>query len=50
MAGVMHALFVRHHLRPGEFWNLPPGEQVFITASMEVELEEEERARREMKQ
>jgi hypothetical protein len=41
LAGVLHAIWVRHHLRPGLFWNLPKGEQTFLTASMELELEAE---------
>jgi hypothetical protein len=32
-------MWVRHHLRPGEFWNLPAGEQVFLLASTEIEME-----------
>ncbi|WP_198960756.1 MULTISPECIES: hypothetical protein [unclassified Cohnella] len=38
---MIHALWVRHHLRPGEFWNLPRGEQLFLMASMELEWESE---------
>ena len=30
-------MFVRHHLRPGVFWQLPRGEQLFLAASMEIE-------------
>ena len=33
-------MWVRHHLRPGEFWKLPRGEQLFLLASTELELEE----------
>ncbi len=44
---MLHALFVRHHLRPGEFWQLPRGEQLFLLASMELELEAEQQARKE---
>lgn len=36
---MLHAIWVRHHLRPGEFWGLPRGEQIFLIASMELELE-----------
>lgn len=36
---MLHAIWVRHHLRPGEFWQLPRGEQIFLLASMEIELE-----------
>ncbi|WP_372633897.1 hypothetical protein [Cohnella sp.] len=38
---MIHALWVRHHLRPGQFWNLPRGEQLFLMASMELEWEAE---------
>ncbi|WP_176706270.1 hypothetical protein [Paenibacillus hemerocallicola] len=37
-------MWVRHHLRPGAFWQLPRGEQLFLLASMEMELEAEARA------
>lgn len=40
----MHAIWVRHHLRPGAFWQLPRGEQLFLMASMELELEAERAA------
>lgn len=36
---MLHAIWVRHHLRPGEYWQLPRGEQLFLLASMELELE-----------
>ncbi|MBB6637369.1 hypothetical protein [Cohnella thailandensis] len=36
---MLHAIWVRHHLRPGQFWQLPRGEQLFLMASMELELE-----------
>ncbi len=45
---MLHAMWVRHHLRPGEFWSLPRGEQLFLLASMELELAEEARAMREV--
>lgn len=45
---MLHAIWVRHHLRPGEFWQLPRGEQIFLMSSMELELEEEGRARKEV--
>ncbi|WP_271751365.1 hypothetical protein [Cohnella sp. JJ-181] len=35
---MLHAIWVRHHLRPGQFWLLPRGEQLFLMASMELEL------------
>lgn len=36
---MLHAIWTRHHLRPGQFWRLPRGEQLFLMASMELELE-----------
>ncbi|MEF3302394.1 hypothetical protein [Paenibacillus sp. GYB003] len=39
---MLHLIWVRHHLRPGAFWQLPRGEQLFLLASMELELEAEE--------
>jgi len=42
---MLHALFVRHHLRPGEFWKLPRGEQLFLLASIELELTEKPKPR-----
>ena len=45
----MHALFVRHHIRPGEFWSLPRGEQLLLTASLEIELEDEQSERERIK-
>lgn len=44
---MLHALWMRHHLRPGVFWTLPRGEQQFLLASMEVELEQEHALERE---
>lgn len=43
---MLHILWVRHHLRPGAFWQLPRGEQLFLLASMELELEAEAAQRR----
>jgi len=40
MAGVLYWMWVRHHLRPGEFWALPHGEQQFLLASTDIELEQ----------
>lgn len=40
---MLHAIWVRHHLRPGVFWQLPRGEQQFLLASMELELAAEAR-------
>lgn len=45
---MLHAIWVRHHLRPGEFWRLPRGEQLFLLASIELELEAEQKAVREV--
>lgn len=44
---MLHAIWVRHHLRPGLFWKLPKGEQLFLLASMELELEAEDKLRKE---
>lgn len=44
---MLHAIWVRHHLRPGEFWQLPRGEQLFLLASTELEFEEEDRVRKD---
>lgn len=38
---MLHAAWVRHHLRPGQLWSLPRGEQLFLFASLELELEAE---------
>jgi len=45
----MHALFVRHHIRPGEFWSLPRGEQLLLDESLEIELEDEQNERERIK-
>ncbi|MGO4268526.1 hypothetical protein AB4Z22_01565 [Paenibacillus sp. TAF58] len=44
---MLHALWTRHHLRPGVFWELPRGEQLFLLASLELELEREQALQRE---
>lgn len=44
---MLHSLWVRHHLRPGEFWRLPRGEQLFLMASLELEMEAEIKKRKE---
>ncbi|WP_255941048.1 hypothetical protein [Saccharibacillus sp. JS10] len=36
---MMYHMWVRHHLRPGEFWNLPRGERLMLLAFSEEELE-----------
>jgi hypothetical protein len=38
MAGMLHFLWVRHNLRPGEFYTLPYGEQQFLLASAQIEM------------
>jgi hypothetical protein len=43
---MLHAIWVRHHLRPGEFWKLARGEQLFLMASMELEWEQEKMSAR----
>lgn len=40
---MLHVIWVRHHMRPGEFWQLPRGEQLFLLASTEIELKELEK-------
>lgn len=44
---MLHAMWTRHHLRPGVFWKLPRGEQQFLLASIELELEQEQALQRE---
>jgi hypothetical protein len=41
-------MWVRHHLRPGIFWQLSRGEQLFLMASVELELEALSKARKEV--
>jgi len=36
---VMYNLFTRHHIRPGEFWNMPQGEQLMLMAFSDFEIE-----------
>ncbi|MDI6872282.1 MAG: hypothetical protein QME79_13220 [Bacillota bacterium] len=43
----MHRMFQRQGLRPGIFWELPRGEQLFLLASTELAIEEERRPREE---
>lgn len=45
----MHFLFMRHHLRPGVFWKLPPGEKLFLMASAELEIKAEKKTKKEGK-
>lgn len=46
---MLHAMWVRHHLRPGEYWQLPRGEQLFLLASMDLELKADKNPRKEGK-
>jgi hypothetical protein len=43
LAATLYALFVRHGIRPGEFWRLPRGEQLFLLACLEIEIESEKK-------
>ncbi|WP_162991177.1 hypothetical protein [Biomaibacter acetigenes] len=45
---MLHNIWVRHHLRPGEFWKLPRGEQLFLLACTELEIEAEDKARKKV--
>lgn len=47
MVTVMYNLFTRHHIRPGEFWALPRGEQLMLMAFSDFELEDQEKATKE---
>lgn len=47
---MLHQIWARHHLRPGEFWRLSRGEQLFLLASIELELEAEEKERKKAEQ
>ncbi|HEY8353534.1 MAG TPA: hypothetical protein VIK69_00790 [Methylophilaceae bacterium] len=44
----LYQLFRRHHIRPGEFWRLPFGEQQMLLAFLMQELEDEERQLKEL--
>lgn len=37
---MLYFMWVRHHLRPGEFWSLPWGERQFLMASTQIEIEQ----------
>jgi hypothetical protein len=41
---MLYTIWVRHHLRPGEFWKLPRGEQHLLLAFTEKEIEEIKRS------
>ncbi len=45
----MHGLFVRHHVTPGAYYKMPRGERLFLTASLDLELEDESKALEEVK-
>ncbi|WP_322923195.1 hypothetical protein [Paenibacillus campi] len=36
---MMYHMWVRHHLRPGDFWKLPKGERMLLLAFTKQELE-----------
>ncbi len=37
---MMYHMWVRHHLRPGEFWKLPRGERMLLVAFVQEEMYE----------
>lgn len=43
----MHLIFQRHHLPPDEVYNKDEGTKRFMYASMMLQLEEEEKIRKE---
>lgn len=45
---MLYSLWVQHDLRPGLFWQLPTGEQQLLLVFTEIELEQMEKARREV--
>ncbi len=36
---MLYHLWVRHHLRPGDFWQLPRGERMLLLAFAEQEMD-----------
>ncbi|PQP89051.1 hypothetical protein CPT76_12705 [Paenibacillus sp. AR247] len=46
-AFLLHLIFQRHHLPPDEVFNKDEGTKRFMYASMMLQLEEEEKIRRE---
>ncbi|MEO2205099.1 hypothetical protein ABGV42_15305 [Paenibacillus pabuli] len=38
MTTFLYHMWVRHHLRPGEFWSLPRGERSLLIAFSEEEM------------
>lgn len=43
---MLYDFWVKHNLRPGEFYRLPRGEQLFLLASQEIEIESARRGKR----
>jgi hypothetical protein len=39
MTTMLYHLWVRHHLRPGDFWMLPRGERLLLLAFAGEEME-----------
>ncbi|MCP3808732.1 MULTISPECIES: hypothetical protein [Paenibacillus] len=39
MTTMLYHLWVRHHLRPGDFWRLPRGERMLLLAFAEQEMD-----------
>lgn len=48
MVTVMYNLFTRHHIRPGDFWKLPRGEQLILMAFSDFEIEDQEKRIKEV--
>lgn len=36
---MMYHMWARHHLRPGDFWNLPRGERMMLIAFSQEEMD-----------
>lgn len=43
MVTVLYNLYTRHHIRPGEFWDMPRGEQIILMAFSSFEIEQQEK-------
>lgn len=43
----LYNLFSRHHIRPGEFYDMSQGEQLMLIAFSDMEIELEEKMRKE---
>ncbi|ACV64911.1 hypothetical protein Dtox_4244 [Desulfofarcimen acetoxidans DSM 771] len=50
MAYLLHFMFQRQGLTPGQFWQKPRGEQIFLIESTKLAIEEENRRRKEGQQ